>query len=84
MILRKVLCGTLLLAGFAVANAVEYTPENVSATVSLKVPGNDAVRYPLTFQTVQKGEVDYQLVGSGHGRCVFQLRTAGKEWCKSQ
>ena len=35
MILRNVLCGTLLLAGIAAVNAVEYTPENVAATISL-------------------------------------------------
>ena len=79
MILRKVLCGTLLLAGFAVANAVEYTPENVSATVSLKVPGNDAVRYPLTFQTVQKGEFDYQLVGSDRLPVMIYQKVSGNE-----
>lgn len=79
MILRKVLCGTLLLAGFVVANAVEYTPENVSATVSLKVPGNDAVRYPLTFQTVQKGEFDYQLVGSDRLPVMIYQKVSGNE-----
>ena len=32
------------------AHAVDYTPERIAASVSLKVPGNPAVDYPLTVQ----------------------------------
>lgn len=79
MILRNVLCGTLLLAGIAAVNAVEYTPENVAATISLKVPGNDAVRYPLTFQTLQKGGFDYQLVASDRLPVMIYQKVSGNE-----
>ena len=40
------------LAGMTCAEAVNYTPENVSASIALKVPGNDAKRYPLTFAAI--------------------------------
>ena len=47
MNLKFLLCGiaTVLLTG--TVKAVDYTPEQVNAHVSLKVPGNKAKQYPL-------------------------------------
>ena len=38
--------------------AVNYTPENVSASIALKVPGNDAKRYPLTLQQLDNSNFE--------------------------
>lgn len=47
MNLRNILSGIALLTGILSAHAIEYTPANVSASIALKVPGNEAVRHPL-------------------------------------
>ena len=47
---KNFVCSVVCLAGMTCAEAVNYTPENVSASIALKVPGNDAKRYPLTLQ----------------------------------
>ena len=39
--------------GIVNIGAVNYTPENIA--ISLKVPGNDAKRYPLALQKMQDG-----------------------------
>lgn len=46
------------LAGMTCAEAVNYTPENVSASIALKVPGNDAKRYPLTLQQLDNSNLN--------------------------
>ncbi len=37
-----------------IAEAFNNVPESISASISLKVPGNGAKHYPLTFQKSQK------------------------------
>lgn len=64
MNLRNILSGIALLAGILSAHAIEYTPANVSASIALKVPGNDAVRYPLEFRKLRQERFDYQLTGT--------------------
>ena len=37
------------------ANAVDFSPANASATISLKTPGNPATEIPLTLETTAYG-----------------------------
>lgn len=37
---------------------------NVSASIALKVPGNDAKRYPLTLQQLDNSNFEYQWVAA--------------------
>lgn len=43
------------------ANAIDYTPERIAASISLKVPGNPAKEYPLTWQKLQNDASTYLL-----------------------
>lgn len=61
MNLKNVALSLLLLAGTTGMEAVNYSPENVKASIALKVPGNDARQYPLTMQKLQDNYFDYQL-----------------------
>lgn len=80
MILRNLLTGTLLCAGVMAADAIEYLPgNNVSASIALKVPGNDAVRYPLTFRALQQSEYDYQLVSENKMPVMLYQKVEGDE-----
>ena len=45
----------MLLAGITGAGAANVAPEDISASISLKVPGNDAKQYPLALQKMQDG-----------------------------
>ena len=47
--------GVMLLAGITGAGAANVAPEDISASISLKVPGNDAKQYPLALQKMQDG-----------------------------
>lgn len=47
--------GIILLMGIADMSAMNSTPENMSAFISLKVPGNEAKQYSLILQEVQDG-----------------------------
>lgn len=60
----KFLSGLVFVAGGLSVQAIEYTPANVSACISLKTPGNNAVHYPLTFQVLRQGNFDYELAGT--------------------
>lgn len=64
MWLRNVFFITVCLFGFLVGNAIELNRYNVSATISLKVPGKDAVSYPLALHEVGGSRLDYNLVSS--------------------
>ncbi len=55
MRLKRLVAGIVLLIGIASVEAMNVAPENVSATVSLKVPGNEAKQYPLAFRRQQGG-----------------------------
>ena len=79
MILKKVFCSVVLLAGTLGASAIEYTPVNVTASISLKVPGNNAVRYPLTFQELRQSEFNYQLVSNEKLPVMIYQKVSGDE-----
>lgn len=64
MNLKNILSGIALLASILSAYAIEYTPANISASIALKVPGNEAVRYPLEFRKLRQEPFDYQLTGT--------------------
>ena len=55
MRLKRLFLGVMLLAGITGAGAANVTPEDISASISLKVPGNDAKQYPLALQKMQDG-----------------------------
>ena len=43
------------MTGITGAGAANAAPEDISASISLKVPGNDAKQYPLALQKMQDG-----------------------------
>jgi hypothetical protein len=45
----------MLFTGITGAGAANAAPEDISASISLKVPGNDAKQYPLALQKMQDG-----------------------------
>lgn len=47
-----------------IAEAFDNVPESISASISLKVPGNGAKHYPLTFQKSQNNNGTYYLENS--------------------
>ena len=55
MRLKRLFLGVMLLVGITGAGAANAAPEDISASISLKVPGNDAKQYPLALQKVQEG-----------------------------
>ena len=55
MRLKRLFLGVMLLVGITGAGAANAAPEDISASISLKVPGNDAKRYPLALQKMQNG-----------------------------
>lgn len=55
MRLKRLFLGVILLVGITGAGAANAAPEDISASISLKVPGNDAKQYPLALQKMQDG-----------------------------
>lgn len=55
MRLNRLFWGIMLLVGITNAGAMNPVPEDVSASVSIKVPGNDARNYSLTFRQQEDG-----------------------------
>ena len=55
MSLKRLFLGVMLLVGITGAGAANAAPEDISASISLKVPGNDAKQYPLALQKMQDG-----------------------------
>lgn len=55
MRLKRLFLGVMLLAGITGAGAANVAPENISASISLKVPGNGAKSYSLALQKMQDG-----------------------------
>lgn len=55
MRLKRLFLGVMLLAGITSAGAANFAPGNVSASISLKVPGNDAKQYSLALQKQNDG-----------------------------
>ncbi|WP_321334947.1 hypothetical protein [uncultured Bacteroides sp.] len=65
MKIKRLLFGVMALMGTVCVGAINYMPENVSASISLKIPGNDAKQYPLCLQKLKDNYFQYQLVSSG-------------------
>lgn len=57
-------CGAFITLYVGVAEAVNYVPENISASISLKVPGNVAERYSLNLQQLGNNRSSYLLEAS--------------------
>ena len=55
MRLKRLFLGVMLLVVITGAGATNAAPEDISASISLKVPGNDAKQYPLALQKMQDG-----------------------------
>lgn len=55
MRLKRLFLGIMLFTGIMGAGAANVAPEDISASISLKVPGNDAKQYPLALQKMQDG-----------------------------
>lgn len=55
MRLKRLFLRVMLLASITGAGAANAAPEDISASISLKVPGNDAKQYPLALQKMQDG-----------------------------
>lgn len=55
MKLKTIFLGALLAVGVVRAGQVGHAPENISASISLKVPGNGAKSYSLALQKMQDG-----------------------------
>ena len=55
MRLKRLFLGVMLLVSITGAGAANAAPEDISASISLKVPGNDAKQYPLALQKMQDG-----------------------------
>ena len=55
MRLKRLFLGVMLLVGITGAGAANAAPEDISASISLKVTGNDAKQYPLALQKMQDG-----------------------------
>lgn len=55
MRLKRLFLGIMLFTGITGAGAANAAPEDISASISLKVPGNDAKQNPLALQKMQDG-----------------------------
>ena len=55
MRLKRLFFGVMLLAGITNVGAMEHSLGDVSTSISLKFPGNDAQHYSLTLQKQQDG-----------------------------
>lgn len=55
MRLKRLFLGIMLFTGITGAGAANAAPEDISASISLKVLGNDAKQYPLALQKMQDG-----------------------------
>ena len=55
MRLKRLIWGIILLAGITNVEAIGHSFGDVSAHISLKVPGNDACQYSLTLKKTNDG-----------------------------
>ena len=62
MILKKLLCSSLIMMAAINVSAINLTPNNTSASIALKVPGNSAQRYALALQKLGNNDCNYQWV----------------------
>ena len=58
--------GAMLASAFSIFSlrADTYGPENTTASLALKVPGNNATEYPLTFSSLSNSNFTYQLTAA--------------------
>lgn len=68
----------MLFTGITGAGAANAAPEDISASISLKVPGNDAKQYPLALQKMQGWYV--QLPGFGNVAVGHHPPGGGQGW----
>lgn len=64
MNVKRLFLGLIMLVGLAEVDAVGYAVRNVSASISLKVPGNDAVCYGLSLQKLPGVDNGYQMLAA--------------------
>lgn len=60
MNLKYLFCGILMMACATAAEAITNVPEHISASISLKVPGNPATSYSLTPHQKTGNESQYE------------------------
>ena len=60
------------------ANAVDFSPANASATISLKTPGNPATDIPLTLEKTADGS-NYQWVAKSGKLPMVIIQSVGEE-----
>ena len=73
MRLKRLFLGVMLLVGITGAGATNAAPEDISASISLKVPGNEAKQYPLALQKMQDGMYSCRASGIA-ATCVRRRR----------
>ncbi|MDD4404397.1 MAG: hypothetical protein PHO36_06425 [Parabacteroides sp.] len=58
--------GAMLASAFSIFSlrADTYGPQNTTASLALKVPGNNATEYPLTFSSLSNSNFTYQLTAA--------------------
>ena len=64
MNLKYLFLGIAIATFTVTAKAIDYVPQNTSASISLKVPGNIAKQYPLNMQKLQNDDSAYLLEAS--------------------
>ena len=61
MNLKCLFCGILVGLYVEAVEAVNYTPEKISASISLKVPGNESEKYSLDMRQLKNDRSSYLL-----------------------
>ncbi len=63
---KKFVMGAMLASAFSIFSlrADTYGPQNTTASLALKVPGNNATEYPLTFSSLSNSNFTYQLTAA--------------------
>lgn len=63
MKVKRLFLGIILSVSITSVGAMNHAPEDVSVSISLKVPGNDASQHSLTLQKLQNGMYSCQSSG---------------------
>lgn len=64
MNVKRLFLGLIMLVGLTEIDAAGYTVGGVSATISLKVPGNDAVCYGLSLRKLPGSDNNYEFLAA--------------------
>lgn len=75
MNLKCLFCGILVGLYVGTVEAANYTPDNISASISLKVPGNESEKYPLELRQLKNDPSSYLLEASKSIPMVLTQRT---------